>query len=298
MTAPAVIAAPTLPGAPTATAPRRRRQVQGWVGGAIIAAVVGATVLSPLIAPADPLEQDLTAILQGPSLSGGHLFGTDQTGRDLFSRVLHGGRTALLVALVAVALATVVGVVLGVVSGFAKGLADAVFSRLADMQLALPSILLALVVLAFAGGGLVPLVLVLAVTAWPLPFRLVRAHVLSTAARPFIEAASVSGAGRWAIVRRHLLPSVAPLAIVTATLGFSAILLMEASLSYLGLGVQPPTPDWGQMVQAGQAQLGGAWWLSVFPGLTLIVLLLGVQFLGDALAERFSVEGLTRSARS
>jgi peptide/nickel transport system permease protein len=268
----------------------------GWLGAGIVATIAAITLAAPLLAPHDPLAVDLGAILKAPS--DGHLLGTDETGRDVFSRVVHGGRTALLVALAAVVLATLLGVALGIASGMAKGAVDGLLSRVADMHLALPAIVLTLVVLAFLGSESVTLVLVLAATAWPVPFRLVRAHVLSTSAKPFVEAARVSGASPLAIARRHLLPSVLPLAIVAATLSFSYVLLLEASLSFLGLGVQPPMPDWGQMVQTGQAQLGGAWWIAVSPGVVLIVLLLGVQLLGDALVERLSVEGLIRSARS
>lgn len=268
----------------------------GWVGAAIVAMIAVVSLAAPLLAPHDPLSVDVSAILQGPS--GAHPLGTDEAGRDVLSRVVHGGRIALLVALAAVLLATAIGVALGVAAGMTKGVADSVLSRVAEVHLALPAIVLTLVVLAFLGSGPVTLVLVLAATAWPLPFRLVRAHVLSTTAKPFVEAARVSGASPLDVARRHLLPSVLPLAIVAATLSFSYVLLLEASLSFLGLGVQPPTPDWGQMVQTGQAQLGGAWWIATSPGVALLVLLLGVQLLGDALAERLSVDGLLRSARA
>ncbi|WP_281689741.1 ABC transporter permease [Pseudonocardia thermophila] len=267
----------------------RRRPVQGVTGGVLLAVVAVVTLGAPLIAPYDPLTQDLTSVLRPPSAE--HPLGTDQLGRDVLSRVLFGGRTALGVSLVATLVATVIGVGLGVLAAFGGRWWDVTLGRLADVQLAVPGILLALVVLAFAGSGLVPLVVVLALSAWVLTFRIARVHATFVAGQPYIEAARIAGASTAAVVRRHVLPAVAPLVLVAATLTFSTVLLLESSLGFLGLGVQPPTPDWGEMVASGQAQLAGAWWVSIFPGIALVVVIVGVQLVGDRLAERFSVQG-------
>ncbi|MCW2643860.1 MAG: binding-protein-dependent transport system inner rane component [Dactylosporangium sp.] len=272
---------------------RRRRSVAGIVGVTIVAGTALFTVLAPLIAPAGPDDQDLARILQPPSWSG-NLLGTDRLGRDVLTRVLYGGREALLITVLAVLISVAVGVGLGFVAGLAGRWVDNLIGRLADIQLAIPSVLLALVVLAFAGGGTVPLVVVLTVGSWVLNFRVVRTHAAATAAQPFIEAARLAGAGTTQVIRRHILPATLPLVAVSITLNFSAVLLLESSLGFLGLGVQPPTPDWGQMVASGQAQLASAWWVSLAPGLALITVIVGVQLVGDWLAERFSVADLVK----
>ncbi|MFC5950491.1 ABC transporter permease [Pseudonocardia lutea] len=270
-------------------APARRRPVYGIVGAVVVVAVAVLTIAAPLVAPHDPLAQDLTGLLRPPSAV--HPFGTDELGRDVLSRVLYGGRVALGVSLVATVLSAVLGVGLGVVAALGGRYWDATLGRLADVQLAVPGILLALVVLAFAGSGTVALVVVLALGSWVLNFRIARVHATFVAAQPFIEAARLAGASTVEVVRRHVVPALGPLVLVAATLTFSTVLLLESSLGFLGLGVQPPTPDWGQMVASGQAQLAGAWWVSIFPGAALVVVIVGVQLAGDRLAERFSTAG-------
>lgn len=267
-----------------------RRNVAGLAGAAILLAAVVVSVFAKQIAP-DPVNaQDLFAILHGPSSR--HLLGTDELGRDVLSRVIYGGREALLVTLLAVAVSVTVGFVLGVTAALAGGWVDNLLGRLADIQLAIPAILLALVVLALAGSSLPLLVVVLALSSWVLVFRVVRAQARTIATQPFVEAARLAGAGTWAVVRRHVLPGVAPLVIVSAALNFSAVLILEASLGFLGLGVQPPAADWGEMIAFGQAHLAIAWWASIPPGLALIAVLVGVQLSADWLAQRFSIKGL------
>jgi peptide/nickel transport system permease protein len=273
-----------------AVAPPRRRPVYGLVGAVLLALIAVTTLAAPLIVPHDPLAQDLTALLR-PPLSPGHLLGTDQLGRDVLSRIVHGGRVALGVSVLATAVAAVAGVLLGVVAALGGRWWDHTLGRLADVQLAVPGILLALVVLAFAGSGTVQLVVVLALGSWVLNFRIARVHAAHVAAQPYIEAARLAGAGTTAVVRRHIAPALAPLVLVSGTLTFSSVLLLESSLGFLGLGVQPPTPDWGEMVASGQAQLAGAWWVSIFPGIALVAVIVAVQLVGDRLAERFSVGG-------
>nr|WP_269781642.1 ABC transporter permease [Nocardia bovistercoris] len=186
--------------------------------------------------------------------------------------------------------------VLGLLGALFGGWVDAVFGRLADVQLAIPTIVLALVILSFVGNSLGPLILVLVSGSWVLTFRVIRGHAQSVVNRPFIEAARLSGANRRDIAVRHLLPSVLPLFTVAFTLNASAILLLESSLGFLGLGVQPPTPDWGAMVAGGQARLDTAAWTALFPGAALILAIVGFQLTGDALAERFA-DGPRRAGR-
>ncbi|GCD20116.1 ABC transporter permease [Cellulomonas sp. H30R-01] len=255
----------------------------GWVGAALLGLVVAVTLAAPLLVT-DPLAQDFTAILQPPSAA--HPFGTDELGRDLLARTVFGGRTALAVTAVATLVAAVLGLGLAVGGALFGGAVDAVASRLADVQLAVPTIVLAIVILSFVGNAFVPLVTVLVLGAWVLTFRVIRGHARAVVRQPFVEAARVAGAGRGAVAWRHLLPSVLPLFFVAVTLSASAVLLLESSLGFLGLGVQPPEADWGQMVAAGQARLATAPWLSLFPGVALIVTIVALQLLGDALAER------------
>jgi len=270
------------PAAPRGT--RRTIGTAGVVGAVLLGVVVLVTIAAPLLV-SDPLAQDFGAILQPPSSA--HWFGTDELGRDVLARVVHGGRTALTVTAVAALVASVLGLGLAVAGALFGGVVDALGGRLADVQLAVPSIVLAIVILSFVGNSFAPIVVVLVLGAWVLTFRVIRGHARAVVTQQYVEAARVAGAGRFAVARRHLVPSVLPLFFVAITLSGSAVLLLEASLGFLGLGVQPPQPDWGQMVAAGQARLSTAPWLAVFPGLALIVTIVAFQLLGDGLAERF-----------
>ncbi|MBJ3777503.1 ABC transporter permease [Acuticoccus mangrovi] len=270
---------------------RYRSGVQGIVGLALMGMVIIPVIFAPLIAPYSPTALNLSNVLAGP-MTGGHILGTDQLGRDLLSRVLYGGRVPLIVVTAAVLLASIVGVVLGMTAGYLGGWIDQAVSRFADIQLSIPSLLLALVMLAFAGSSLTTLILVIALGSWPAQFRIVRAQSISLRKMPFVEAAVVGCVPAHAILRRHFLPNVMPMVVVTATLSLSAGLLIVASLGFLGLGIRPDTPDWGAMIAIGQTQLGRSWLLAVAPGVALLLLLLGVQLVGDWLADRFSVQGL------
>jgi peptide/nickel transport system permease protein len=284
-------------GAAAAPTPRRRRlrlRPAGIVGALVLGAVVLVAVLAPLLAPQDPLTQDLLHVTAAPG-EAGYVLGTDQLGRDLLSRFLHGAQTPLLVGALAVLCGGVFGTGLGLVAGFARGWADNLLSRLADVQLALPSILLALLVLSFGGRSTAVLVLVIALTGWPAYFRLVRARVLALRALPYVEASLAGGLSTGRILVRDLLPGVRGLVAVTATLDLSRAVLMEAGLSYLGLGAQPPAADWGLMVAEGQGQLLSAWWIAVIPGAGLVLLVLGANLLGESLAVRHG--GGRRAAR-
>jgi peptide/nickel transport system permease protein len=259
--------------------------IGGWIGAGVLLTVVATALLAPLIA-GDPLKQNLEVLLQGPS--GAHVFGTDDLGRDVLTRTIFGGRTALAISAVSAVVASALGLVLALGGALFGGWVDAIVGRLADVQLAVPSIVLAIVVLSFVGNSFAPIVAVLVLGSWVLTFRVVRGHARAVVHQQYVEAARVAGAGRVAIARRHLIPSVLPLLAVAFTLNASYALLLESSLGYLGLGVQPPKPDWGQMVAAGQAQIFTAPWISLFPGLAVVVTAIGLQLLGDGLAERFA----------
>ncbi|WOF23442.1 ABC transporter permease [Microbacterium betulae] len=265
----------------------------GLVVGVVATAVVLlATMVGPLLLPFDPLQQDLSRTLLPPGSvtdRGVHLFGTDDLGRDVLARTLAGGRIPILVGLGAVACGGVFGTVLGLAAGFLGGWADNVLSRLADVQLSLPSILVALTLLAFSGQNIAMLVAVIAVTGWPAYFRLVRSATLQLRVRPFVDAAISSGQSRASVVVRHLLPNVRVLLVMCVTLDFSRAILMEAGLSFLGLGVSPPSPDWGLMVSQGQSLLTIAWWMATFPGIAIVVLVLAVNLVGDWLSARREV---------
>ncbi|WP_067688991.1 ABC transporter permease [Nocardia jejuensis] len=271
-----------------------RRPVAGLIGAALLGILVLLSLAAPLLTSHGPLDQDLNAVLRPPGAD--HWFGTDELGRDVYTRVLYGGRIGLSVTAIAAVIAAVIGLVLGLLGALFGGWVDTVAGRLADVQLAIPTIVLALVILSFVGNSLVPLVGVLVSGSWVLTFRVIRGHAQSIVQRPFIEAARLSGAGRGDIAVRHLLPGVLPLFTVAFTLNASAILLLESSLGFLGLGVQPPTPDWGSMVAGGQARLDNAAWVALFPGAALILAIVGFQLTGDALAERFQL-GPRRGAR-
>jgi peptide/nickel transport system permease protein len=275
---------------PSAT--RRRRSAGGAVAAAtFLVLLIAAVVLAPVLAPGGYDAQDVVVRYTAPSWIATHPLGTDEVGRDVLVRILYGGRPALGISSVAAVLATLFGVSLALLAALGGRAWDGLLGRAADVQLAIPSILLALVVLGFVGNGFLPLVAVLAIGAWVLTFRIVRAHAAGIVALPYIEAARLSGAGTLDLLRRHVLPACLPLLIVALTLNFSSVLILESSLGYLGLGVQPPQPDWGQLVASGQAQLAGAWWMSLLPGAVIVLTVVSLQVLGDRLADRFSLGG-------
>lgn len=253
--------------------------------------VVLLTVTAPLTG-LDPYRQDLMRMLQAPDAQ--HPFGTDLLGRDVLARVVWGGGPPLFVGFAAVLVAMVLGVLAGLVAGYRRGIVDSVLSRLADIQMSIPGLVLALLVLVLLGSSITNLVIVIALESWPLHFRVVRSHVMAVRNLSFVEAARLAGIREHQIIRRHIAPSALPLLAVTATANFSQAVLAEAGLSFLGIGIQPPTPDWGMMVAEGQSQLGAAWWISIFPGLALLVVLWCAQIIGDWLADRFSVRGQVR----
>jgi peptide/nickel transport system permease protein len=264
------------------------RGTSGVVGAALAGTMVISVVLAGLIAPHDPSAQDLSAGLEPPWFAGGsreHLLGTDRLGHDILSRVLFGGRTSLLVALVAFLIQGVVGTTLGLLAGYIGGRVDLFVMRVAEIQLAIPGLIALLAAVAMFGPSVGLLVLFLGVSGWPAYARIVRSQVLSLRERDFVTAAQALGASRRRILARHVFPNVLTSVVVVATISIPAVILAEASLSFLGLGVPPDVPTWGSMVNDGRGFLGTAWWISTFPGIAILFLVLGVNLLGDALRD-------------
>jgi len=252
----------------------------------VIVGLVAACALFPAgIAPHDPLKPDLAARLAPPFwMTGGtmaHPLGTDSLGRDLLSRVIYGARIAAVVGVSAVLLAGLVGVALGLLAGFHGGILDTLIARLADLALAVPYIILAVAVVAVVGADLVTLVVVLALSTWVTYTRIVRGEVMALRQSEFVVAARAMGATNPRIMLRHVLPNVSNSILVVATQQLASMILYEAALSFLGLGVPPPTPTWGGMVADGRLYLATAWWVSTLPGLAILVTVVAVNWLGD-----------------
>ncbi len=268
-----------------------RRLVQTWTGIfglATVLVVVVMAIFAPFVSPMGPIEQDITARLLPPLASsdrGLHVFGTDALGRDILSRAIWGARISLIVGVASVAVAGGLGVLLGLVAGYVGGGWGALIMRTADVQLAIPFLVLALAVVAAVGPSLPNLVAVLGITGWVIYARVVRAEVLSLREREYVQAARALGSPGERIVFHHILPNAVSSVIVVATLQVARMILFEASLSFLGVGVPPPTPTWGGMVADGRGYLTVAWWVSTLPGLALFVTVLGVTLLGDRLRD-------------
>jgi peptide/nickel transport system permease protein len=268
---------------------RRRRSAAGLVGWLLVAIIVLTAALAPLLSPHDPLRQDLERRAGAPTRSGLHMgahpLGNDQLGRDILSRLIHGSRVSLGVGIVAVILGGTIGVGLGITAGYFGGWPDRLIMRVADIQLAFPFILLAMAIIAVAGPGIAKLIVVLALSGWVTYARVVRSEVLSVREREFVQAARAIGLRDGRIMLRHVLPNVAAPIIVVATLELARVVILEAALSFLGLGVQPPMPSWGRMLADGRDFLATAWWISTFPGLAIMALVLGVNLVGDWLRD-------------
>jgi len=254
------------------------------VGALIVLTTVVAAVAGPWLLPYDPAAQQLALRLEGPSLA--HWFGLDELGRDIFARVLAGARISLLVGLVVVGVSSTIGVALGSVAGYFGGRIDEAISRLIDILLAFPGLLLAIALVAVLGPSLTNVVLALSLIGWVGYARLVRGQVLRARELEFVLAARALGATTLRILVRHVIPSTLPAVTVQATLGMGGAILAEAALSFLGLGVQPPTPSWGTMLSYGRGHMLDAPHLTVFPGVAIALLVLGFNFLGDGLRDR------------
>ncbi len=259
------------------------------VGGFIVVLAAAVALVGPLLVPYDPSAQQLALRLQGPSLT--HPFGLDELGRDVFARTVFGARVSLSVGLSVVSVSALVGMLLGAMAGYFGGPTDDLISRLMDVLLAFPGILLAIALVAVLGPSLVHAVLALCVIGWVGYARLVRGVTLRTRELDFVQAARALGARPARVLVRHVLPSALPAVAVQATLGMAGAILAEASLSFLGLGVQPPTPSWGTMLDGGRSHLFDAPHLTIFPGVSIAALVLGFNFLGDGLRDRIDPRG-------
>lgn len=253
------------------------------IGGAIVGLAVAAAVLGPWLTPFDPAAQMLSLRLSGPS--GVHLFGLDELGRDILARVLAGARISLIVGLTVVTISASVGTVLGALAGYFGGLFDDSVSRVIDVLMAFPGLLLAIALVAMLGPSLENVLFALAIIGWVGYARLVRGQVLRARELEYVQAARAQGASAVRVLWRHVIPTALPAVVVQATLGMAGAITGEAALSFLGLGVQPPTPSWGTMLNGGRAHLLDAPHLTIFPGLAIAVLVLGFNFLGDGMRD-------------
>jgi peptide/nickel transport system permease protein len=253
-------------------------------GLVIVLVTVLAAVAGPTLSPYDPSAQELARRLEAPSLA--HPLGLDELGRDILARLLEGARISLMVGLAVVSVSSTVGMLFGSIAGYLGGRVDDLISRVIDVLMAFPGILLAIALVAVLGPSLTNVVIALSVIGWVGYARLVRGQALRTREFEFVQAARASGASSARIVLHHILPTAFPTVVVQATLGMAGAIIAEAALSFLGLGVQPPTPSWGTMLDAGRAHLFDAPHLTIFPGLAIALLVLGFNFLGDGLRDR------------
>ncbi len=268
---------------------RLARRRTALFGLAVVALVVLTAVLAGLVSPFDPLEQDIGQRLKEPGWVDEqgrvHPLGTDHLGRDILARIIHGSRIALSVGLAAVMVSGLLGMTIGLVAGYFGGRVDDFFMRLADIQLAFPFILLAIAVIGVLGPSLRNIIIVIGVSSWVVYARVVRGEVLSIREREFVQAAVALGSRDGRILLRHVLPNTLTPWLVVATLDMARVIVIESALSFLGLGVQPPTPTWGGMLADGRVYLSTAWWLATFPGLAILITVLGINLFGDGLRD-------------
>jgi peptide/nickel transport system permease protein len=267
-----------------------RRTPVVWL--AIIVVLVASAAAAPLIAPYHPLKDaDFTAVLRPPAFVDGgdssHHLGTDQIGRDIFTRILYGGRVSLMVAVVAISSGTIIGTALGIAAGYAGGMVDEIIMRFVDMWIALPFILLALVIAIVLGQSFGVMFFLLALIAWVGFVRPIRGEVLSLREREYVQYAKSSGASNTRVMVRHILPNVASTVLVLATMGAGGLIIAESILSFLGVGIPAPTATWGGMVSDGRGYLDDAWWISAMPGLAILLLVVSLNFLGDWLRDHW-----------
>ena len=266
------------------------RKPKGLIGISLLVALILLAILAPYVATRDPLQQNLRWRNSPPASRLGDagqlsLLGTDQLGRDMFSRTLYGLRVSLLVAAVAVVLGGVVGTSLGVLSGYVGGTLDAFVLRLVDIQLSLPLILIAMIWIAFTKPSLLNIIIVISFWTWTQYARVTRAHTMSVKESGYIEAARATGAAQYRILFRHVLPNILSSVLVIASLQFGRAIILEATLSFLGVGLQPPAPALGVMIASGRQYVDIAWWLATLPGIVIMLLVLGTNLVGDTLRD-------------
>jgi peptide/nickel transport system permease protein len=256
--------------------------VGSWL---ILLGLVATALLSPYVAPHNPIRERLIDRLLPPTwVDDGewrYLLGTDHLGRDLVSRIIYGSRVSLVVGFAAVAIGGALGIALGVAAGFFGGQTDEVIMAMADMQLAFPTILFAIAIIAVLGPSFINLVIVIGISGWVTYARIARGQVLSVREKEYVEAIRAQGGSQWRIVWRHILPNILSPLIVVATLDLARTIILESTLSFLGLGIQPPTPSWGGMLSDGREYLLSAWWIATFPGVALMLTALSFNRLGD-----------------
>lgn len=269
------------------------RQNQGAVVGAVVfTLIVLIAIFAPALAPYDPAAQDPVNSLTGPSLS--HPFGFDNLGRDVFSRVIEGSRQSLLVGLIAIGIAVTLGTLIGLLTGYYEGWIDTVFQRLIDILLAFPGLLLSLTIVAVLGPGLRNAMIAVGISLIPSYARMVRGSVLSAKHAAYVESARTIGCRDGRVIFRHVLPNVAVPILVLSTIGFAWSILIGASLSFLGLGAQPPAPEWGRDLSDGRNYLSIAWWIATFPGLAIMLTILSINLVGDGLRDALDPRLRTR----
>ncbi len=269
---------------PTRRAWRRlRRRKSAMLGLVIVAALVAVALLAPWIAPFDPAKQSYTMVRKAPSAL--NWFGTDESGRDLFSRVVFGARASLLAGLVSIAIALGLGMPIGLLSAYRGGWTDTIVSRITDAMLAVPFLILAIALAAFLGPSLSNAMIAIGVTSMPIFIRLTRGQVMAVKVEDYVEAARAVGNPAYRIAFRHILPNIMPALLVQATLSIAMAIIAEASLSFLGLGQQPPAPSWGSMLNSAQRFLTQAPWMAIYPGLAIFLTVLSFNLLGDGLRD-------------
>jgi len=261
------------------------RDLRIWLGGGFILFLIVVAIFAPLLAPFDPLEQDLMAATAAPGVEPGHWLGTDSLGRDVLSRLIYGTRIALTVAFVAATLACLLGTTLGLLAGYYRGWVDAGVSRLVDIWMAFPPVLLSILLVAVLGAGLTSVIIAIVVIDWTRFARVVRAETLQQARLEYAEAASALGMGRGAILLREVLPNVLPVVLVLLSLEMGIAVIVEAILSFVGLSVSTDAPTWGGMIAEGRQIIYQAWWVLVFPLASLFLTVLAFNQLGDGLRQ-------------
>lgn len=248
-----------------------------------ISFILVCALLAPLVATYNPFLTDSRSVLKRPSKD--HIFGTDRLGRDIFSRIVYGARISLSIGFIAVGIAVLIGIFVGAIAGYYGGIIDSILMRLVDIMLCFPTIFLILAVISLLEPSIFNIMIIIGATSWMGIARLVRAEVMTLKERDYVAASKVMGAKDMWIISRHIIPNAIGPVLVSATLGVGGAILIESALSFLGIGVQPPTPSWGNILMDGRSTLGVAWWLTVFPGLFILLTVLSYNILGEALRD-------------